>query len=184
MAMTGSSFAAPLVTGAAALLWSWRPDATLAQVRAAILDGASRLPEWTGRTATGARLNVLGALRALAAARGEALPEAPVMAAGGSGPVSASADSSSPVAAPVPLAFVAPRARVARGAVRVRLVCASRTRACSGTVRVLGRSRAFALAPRAARAFRFPLRRARSQRLRVLVEAGERRRTFTVRVGR
>src|SRR5688500_10092248 len=51
--MTGSSFSAPLVAGTAALLWSWRPDAGVAQVREAVLAGADRLPAWAGRTATG-----------------------------------------------------------------------------------------------------------------------------------
>src|SRR5918999_663771 len=50
--MTGSSFAAPLVAGTAALLWSWRPEATVDEVRTAILGGADRLPAWDGRTAT------------------------------------------------------------------------------------------------------------------------------------
>ncbi|HEV2812638.1 MAG TPA: S8 family serine peptidase, partial [Solirubrobacteraceae bacterium] len=59
-AMTGSSFAAPLVAGTAALLWSWRPDATVEQVRSAILAGADALPAWAGKTSSGARLNAYG----------------------------------------------------------------------------------------------------------------------------
>ncbi len=192
-AMTGSSFAAPLVAGTAGLLWSWRPDATVEQVRAALLEGADRLPAWLGRTATGARLNAIGALRALARARGEEPPAAPVAPAvaaepaGPVSPVSASASSSSAVA-PAPLAVVLPRARVARGSIGVRLVCGSRTRGCSGEVRALGRTRPFVVGARGSRTVRFlaprPFRRASSRSLRVLVTAGERRRTYRVSVAR
>ncbi|HEX2084194.1 MAG TPA: S8 family peptidase [Solirubrobacteraceae bacterium] len=178
-AMTGSSFSAPLVTGTAALLWSWRPDASVAQVRSAILDGADRLPAWAGRTATGARLNAFGALRALAAARGEQPPLAgPVPA-----PVSVSASSSSPVAPPAPLAIPAPRATLRRGILTVRLYCRSRTRDCGGRARALGRARRFSIAPGRARAVRFAARAARRS-VRVSVMAGGRLRAWRVRVGR
>jgi subtilisin family serine protease len=181
--MSGSSFAAPLVSGAAALLWSWRPDATVAQVRSAILDGAEPLPAWAGRTATGSRLHAFGAMRALAAARGEA-PPAPRPQA--DAPVRASAHSSAATAAPLPA--VAPRGRSAGGSVSVRLLCRSRTRACAGTVRALGSARRVTVAPRGSRVLAFPgrrtLRRGGGRRLRVLVEAGERRRVYRVSVAR
>ena len=183
-AMTGSSFAAPLVSGTAALLWSWRPEASVEQVRGAILDGADRLPAWSGRTVSGARLNVAGALRALASARGEAPPApgapAPVEPAAATAPVSGSASSSSPVL-PAPLAIVSPRAHRAGGKVRLRLHCGSRVRTCSGTLRALGQARRFTVVPRRSALVRL---RSSARSLRVLVEAGERRRVFRVRVGR
>ncbi|HEX8122654.1 MAG TPA: S8 family serine peptidase [Solirubrobacteraceae bacterium] len=189
-AMTGSSFAAPLVSGTAALLWSWRPEAGVSEVRDAILAGADAMPAWAGRTVTGARLNVFGALRALAAARGEQPPPAPApvqVAAAPPAPVSASSSSSS-IVRPAPLAVVMPRARVRRGVVSVRLLCGSRTRGCSGTVHVLGGARRFSLVSRGARTERFRLRRAfraRSpRRLRVVVDAGDRSRVYRVRVRR
>ncbi|HEV2786344.1 MAG TPA: hypothetical protein VGV67_08160, partial [Solirubrobacteraceae bacterium] len=94
---------------------------------------------------------------------------------------------SSSAVAPVPLAVVLPRGRMSGARVAVTVLCGSRTRACSGTVRALGHTRRFTLAPRASRPFRFalhrPLRAAPPQRrLRVRVDAGERRRVYRVRV--
>lgn len=181
--MTGSSFAAALVSGAAALLWSWRPDASVEQVRAALLDGADRLPGWAGRTATGARLNAFGALLALAAARGEPPPGPPPAPVPEPEPVSMSASSASPPSLPVPLAVPSTVARVRRGRVVVRLHCRSVSRPCTGTLRALGVSRRFAIAAGAAGAVavRAPRRR---QILRVLVVAGERHRAHRVTVAR
>ena len=61
----GTSFAAPYVTGAAALLFSLKPSATVAEVRNALLAGVDPLPSLSGKTATGGRLNVWKALAAL-----------------------------------------------------------------------------------------------------------------------
>jgi thermitase len=176
--MTGSSFSAPLVAGTAALLWSWRPDAGVAQVREAILTGADRLPGWAGRTASGARLNAFGALRALALARGEQPPAAPVAPASAAVSMSASS-SSSPAAPPAPLAVASARARLHRGVLVVRLHCRS-SRRCAGRARVRGAARRFAIAPGRSAAVRFRVRGVR--RVRVLVAAGDRRRAFSVRV--
>ncbi len=65
--LNGTSMATPFVSGAAALLLSLRPQATVAQVRSALLDGVTKLPAFSGMTVTGGRLNVPGAMRALAA---------------------------------------------------------------------------------------------------------------------
>ncbi len=56
----GTSMAAPHVAGTAALIWSEVPDATLAEVRQAILDGVDPLTELSGLTVTGGRLNAAG----------------------------------------------------------------------------------------------------------------------------
>ena len=63
---SGVSYAAPFVTGVVALAWSAAPDATPAQVRAAVLGGVDHLPSLTGKVATGGRLNALNTLQALA----------------------------------------------------------------------------------------------------------------------
>ena len=62
----GTSFAAPLVTGVAALLFSAYPQATAAQVKQAICGGATQLPALMGKVRCGL-LNAEGALQALGA---------------------------------------------------------------------------------------------------------------------
>ena len=56
-AETGSSMAAPHVAGVAALAWSLDSDATMREVRAAILQGSEPLADLHGWTVTGGRLN-------------------------------------------------------------------------------------------------------------------------------
>jgi subtilisin family serine protease len=66
--LDGTSMAAPFVSGAAALLLSLHPEATVTQVRTALLDSATRIPALAGTSVTGGRLNAAAALTALTAA--------------------------------------------------------------------------------------------------------------------
>ncbi len=62
---SGTSMATPHVSGVAALAWSLKPNATVAEVRNAILQGADRLSSLSGRVATGGRLNAYNTLQLL-----------------------------------------------------------------------------------------------------------------------
>jgi subtilisin family serine protease len=78
--LDGTSMAAPHVTGAAALLFSLKPSATVAEAKGALLGTADPLPSLAGRTVTGGRLNAADALEALAPAS-VAPPPPPVVVA-------------------------------------------------------------------------------------------------------
>jgi serine protease len=60
----GSSFAAPLVAGAAALLLARNPNLTYAQLKSLIMDNVDPIKSMDGRSVTGGRLNVYKALAA------------------------------------------------------------------------------------------------------------------------
>ncbi|HVR35716.1 MAG TPA: S8 family peptidase [Methylomirabilota bacterium] len=60
--ITGSSFAAPFVTGACALVWTLHPEETHQQIIARILNGTDPLPALAGKCVTGGRLNLHQAL--------------------------------------------------------------------------------------------------------------------------
>ncbi|MCY2987091.1 MAG: S8 family serine peptidase, partial [Planctomycetota bacterium] len=80
----GTSMAAPHVAGVAALVWAEVPDATLAEVRQAVLDSAEPLPELPGRTVVGGRLNARRALDSNAfAPRAHLVSAANITTAGG-----------------------------------------------------------------------------------------------------
>jgi hypothetical protein len=57
--------AAPHVTGAAGLLFSLKPSATVTEVRDALLLGADRIPALAGKTTSGGRLDIPHAMDAL-----------------------------------------------------------------------------------------------------------------------
>lgn len=60
--ITGTSMAAPMVTGAAALLYSYDPDLSLADVKHILTDSARTLDNLRGRTAYGKMLDVSAAV--------------------------------------------------------------------------------------------------------------------------
>ncbi|MDX6480556.1 MAG: trimeric autotransporter adhesin [Gaiellaceae bacterium] len=60
-ALSGTSMAAPQVTGAAALLWAEHPDWTMQQVRMRLLTTASPLASLAGKVATCGQINVAAA---------------------------------------------------------------------------------------------------------------------------
>ena len=92
--------AAPMVSGVAALLWSRNPGLSVAQVRAALLDGADRVPGVAGRVATG-RLDARAALDRVPAAAPPASATAQTPA-----PPAPSATSAAPSSAAGPVARV------------------------------------------------------------------------------
>ena len=63
--LSGTSMATPEVAGVAALAWSVAPNATVAQIRSAILQGVDQLPSLAGKVSTGGRLNAYNTLRLL-----------------------------------------------------------------------------------------------------------------------
>lgn len=67
-ALSGTSMAAPHVSGTVALLAAAKPGITVAQVRAAILGTTTPLASLAGKTATGGRLDAFAALASLGVA--------------------------------------------------------------------------------------------------------------------
>lgn len=63
--LQGTSMAAPHVTGAAGLLFSLKPSATVTEVRNALLSSVTPDPALAGKTTTGGRLNVPHAMSVL-----------------------------------------------------------------------------------------------------------------------
>lgn len=68
---SGTSMAAPHVTGAAALLWAYAPDLSMAEVKAILLNSASKLSQLNGKVLSGGRLNLAEALAYVTEAGGE-----------------------------------------------------------------------------------------------------------------
>jgi subtilisin family serine protease len=63
--LQGTSMAAPHVTGAAGLLFSQKPSASVTEVREALLAGVDLIPSLAAKTVTGGRLNVATAIDVL-----------------------------------------------------------------------------------------------------------------------
>jgi subtilisin family serine protease len=61
--LTGTSMAAPHVTGAAALLASYYPNLSPASLKATLMNSVDVLPQWNGIVKSGGRLNVARALQ-------------------------------------------------------------------------------------------------------------------------
>lgn len=70
---TGTSAAAPFVTGSAALIWSMNPTLNYAQIKRLILETADPLPSLQGKVLSGGRLNLYRALLSSPAAGGTLL---------------------------------------------------------------------------------------------------------------
>ncbi|MGH2981145.1 MAG: S8 family serine peptidase [Solirubrobacterales bacterium] len=64
--MNGTSMAAPMVSGAAGLLFSDDPSMTATQVKEQLLDSVDSVPDLAGSTVSGGRLNVYEALNSTA----------------------------------------------------------------------------------------------------------------------
>jgi hypothetical protein len=60
--LQGTSMAAPHVTGAAGLLWSLKPSASVTEVREALLNSVDPAASLNGKTTTGGRLDIAAAL--------------------------------------------------------------------------------------------------------------------------
>ena len=61
--MSGTSMAAPMVTGAAAFLYSYRTDLDLSGVKAALIATARKLPDLEGKMVSGGMLDVYAAIQ-------------------------------------------------------------------------------------------------------------------------
>lgn len=64
---TGTSDSTPFVSGVAALAFAYAPNATLAQVKAAIINGCDKLPGLAGKCVSGGRLDAYNTLALLGA---------------------------------------------------------------------------------------------------------------------
>ncbi len=82
---TGTSAAAPQVSGVAALMKAQDPNRTTAEIRSAILSTVDAKAGLSGKVATGGRLNARAALAAIAPQVSTTPPAAPIPSGGGGG---------------------------------------------------------------------------------------------------
>ncbi|RJP76181.1 MAG: hypothetical protein C4522_18900 [Desulfobacteraceae bacterium] len=61
--LSGTSVAAPLVTGAAGILWSHTPGLSLSQIKRSLINGVDVLPAFEGKVVSGGRLNLYNSLQ-------------------------------------------------------------------------------------------------------------------------
>jgi len=80
--LSGTSMAAPQVTGVVALLAAAKPGITVAEARAAILGSTTPVASLAGKTVTGGRLDAAAALHALGLPSGAPASPAPVTTPG------------------------------------------------------------------------------------------------------
>ncbi len=62
---SGTSMATPQVSGVAALAWAYKPTATVAEIRNALLQGVDKISSLSGKVASGGRLNAYKTLQLL-----------------------------------------------------------------------------------------------------------------------
>jgi subtilisin family serine protease len=74
--MTGTSMAAPFVSGAVALMAAKNSALTISQIKSMLIQSVDKLSQWTGKVASGGRLNLANAL-ALAGGGGAVTPPPP-----------------------------------------------------------------------------------------------------------
>ena len=72
---SGTSMATPHVSGVAALAWAYKPTATIAEIRNALLQGADDISTLSGKVTSGGRLNAYNTLQLL----GGSVPSGPVL---------------------------------------------------------------------------------------------------------
>lgn len=128
---SGTSMATPHTTGVAALIRSLEPGAGVAEVKSALLGGADAKSAFTGKTATGGRLNAARSLQLAAASAGTPLPvSAPALAAAGSFAQDPERDAppGEPAPVPTPSAVPAPAVALDRSAPMLSLAFTSRRR--------------------------------------------------------
>lgn len=143
--LSGTSMAAPIVAGAASLLWGTNPDLHSSQIKKAIVESAEKLPALTTKLAYGSRLDLSAAMTMAASFPGPAVdwpipPDQPGPDpddGGGGGATPPTTDPPTTPTLPQPLTFKITRPRVARVGrsryVKLKLRCSA---TCSAVLTV------------------------------------------------